>query len=306
MYRAILTTAAIVWGMSATAEAQVKLQLKFPNDAKTTSTVTSKTHQMLKIAGMDVETKAEETVSTTTTNGKRKADGTIQLTSKVDSVKSKLTLPGGVDLEFDSTKPSEPAGTAFDFLLEVYAVIPKVVSTTVLNKDNRVTSVKVDEKPLEDLSDMAKTILKGRFDGDYLKEVVNKQMDRIPKTAVKKGDSWQVELTANLGGGQTLAFKTTYTYEGTIEKDGKTLDKITSKVTEVKYAQDDPDAPAKVTASELKVESSSGTLLFDRKLGRTVSDTDKFHVTGTMTLDINGMEFPTELDLTIEKTTTEK
>jgi hypothetical protein len=306
MYKAILTTAAIVWGMSTTAEAQVKLQLKFPDGTKTTGTITTKTHQILKLAGMEIETKANETVSTTTTNGKRKADGTIQLTSKIDAVKSKLTLPGGVELEFDSAKPSEPAGTAFDFLLEIYTAIPKIVSTTVLDKDNRVVSVKVDETPLADLSDMAKAIVKGRFDGDYLKETANKQMDRIPTSAVKKGDSWQVELTANLGGGQSLAFKTTYTYEGMIEKDDKNYDRITSKVTEIKYAQDDPDAPAKVTASELKVESSSGEILFDRKLGRPVSDTDKFHVTGTMTLDVNGMEFPAELDLTIEKTATEK
>jgi hypothetical protein len=306
MYRAILTAAAIVWGMSATAEAQVKLQLKFPDNAKITGTVTTRTHQILSLAGMDIETKSDETVSTITTSGKRKADGTIQLTSKVDAVKSKLTLPGGVELEFDSTTPNEPAGTAFDFLLEICAVIPKIVSTSVLDKDNRVVSVKVDEKPLEDLSDMAKAVLKGRFDSDYLKEIANKQMDRLPTSAVEKGDSWQVSLTARLGGDQTLTFNTTYTYEGTIGKDGKTLDKITSKVTEVKYAQDDPDAPAQVTASKLKVESSSGTLLFDRKTGRTVSDNEKFRVTGTMTLDINGQEFPAKLDLTIEKKATEK
>ena len=140
MYRAMLTAAAIVWGMSATAEAQVKLQLKFPDGAKTTGTITTKTHQILKRAGMEIETKANETISTTTTNGKRNADGTIQLTSTVDAIKSKLTLPGGVELEFDSAKPSEPAGTVFDFLLEIYTAIPKIVSTTVLDKDNRVVS----------------------------------------------------------------------------------------------------------------------------------------------------------------------
>jgi hypothetical protein len=306
MYRAILTAAAIVWGMSATAEAQVKLQLKFADNAKISETVTTRTHQILSLAGMDIETKADETVSTTTTCGKRQADGTIQLTSKVDAITSKLTLPGGVELEFDSAATNEPAGTAFDFLLEVYAVIPKITSSSVLDKDNRVVSVEVDKKPLEDLSDMAKAVLKGRFDSDYLQEIANKQMDRLPTSAVEKGDSWQVSLTARLGGGQSLTFNTTYTYEGTIEKDGKTLDKITSKVTEVKYAQDDPNAAAQVSASKLKVESSSGTILFDRKTGRVVSDNEKLHVIGTMTLDINGMEFPAKLDLTIEKTATEK
>ena len=304
MCRTALTGVVAVLALTATANAQVKLRWKFAENSKATTTVTAKTHQLLTINEQEIETKNEETVVVKTTAGKRQKDGTIRLTGKVESLKVNLTLPGGVALNYDSAKPAEPQGTAADFLLDVFAVIPKVVSTTVVGKDNRVVSVDVDRKPLKDLADNAKAILKGRFDADYLKTTANKQLDRIPSKAVKQGDTWSLTLTVRLGAGQTLTFKTTYKYEGTVKKDGTTLDKISSTVAEVQYAQGETDSPVKVTGSKLKVESSNGTLLFDRKLGQIVSDNDKLRVKGEMTLDANGKKIPAKLDLTIEKKTT--
>jgi hypothetical protein len=59
----------------------------------------------------------------------------------------------------------------------------------------------------------------------------------------------------------------------------------------------------KVTKSDLKVESSAGTILFNREGGHVVSAKGKIHIKGPMTFTAAGQEIPGELDLTIETET---
>ena len=64
----------------------------------------------------------------------------------------------------------------------------------------------------------------------------------------------------------------------------------------------DPDrqSPLKMTKSDLKIESSDGTILFDREAGCVVEAKGKTQIKGSMTFSIQGMELPGELDLTME------
>ena len=90
-----------------------------------------------------------------------------------------------------------------------------------------------------------------------------------------------------------------------MQKDGRTLDKISATTTSVVYALDpDPNAPFTVTKSELKIASSKGELLFDREKGQFVSNTASMRIVGDMTFSIMGMELPGKLDLTMESTIT--
>ena len=80
---------------------------------------------------------------------------------------------------------------------------------------------------------------------------------------------------------------------GTEKKGDKTLDKITSKATEVKYSMDpESQSPLKVTKSDLKIESSNGTILFDREAGCVVESKGKTQIKGSMTFMIQGQERP--------------
>src|SRR5437764_303894 len=60
--RTALTTLAMVAGLTLPAQAQVKLAYKYPEGSSARYKTTSKTHQILTIAGMDVETEANETI----------------------------------------------------------------------------------------------------------------------------------------------------------------------------------------------------------------------------------------------------
>jgi hypothetical protein len=103
------------------------------------------------------------------------------------------------------------------------------------------------------------------------------------------------------GGGNDLVFKRKYEYVGTEKKGDRTLDRIKVTTIEAKL-KDDPDsqAPAKITKSDLKVESSEGSILFDREAGRIVEARNKVHLKGTMTLSAGGQEIPGELDVQLE------
>ena len=78
-------------------------------------------------------------------------------------------------------------------------------------------------------------------------------------------------------------FRKKYEYTGTEKRGDKTLDKITSKVLEVKCPPQDAKTPSplKVTKSDLKVESSEGTILFDREAGCLVESRDQIKSRGT-------------------------
>jgi hypothetical protein len=55
-----------------------------------------------------------------------------------------------------------------------------------------------------------------------------------------------------------------------------------------------------VTKSDLKVESSEGTILFDREAGVTVEHVDKTRIKGDMTMTVANQELDVKLDLTLE------
>ena len=123
----------------------------------------------------------------------------------------------------------------------------------------------------------------------------------LPDKAVSKGDTWVRNQKSQLGGGQVMSFRIDYKYEGTVNRNGRELDRITGKVTSVGYDQEgDAAGPLKVKDSDLKSAKSSLGMFFDRKLGRFVEVKSLIQVKGEMTFEANGMELPGKLDLTME------
>ena len=55
-----------------------------------------------------------------------------------------------------------------------------------------------------------------------------------------------------------------------------------------------------ISKTDLEIAKTEGTILFDRQLGREVENSRVLHLKGKLTLVINGMDFPTDLDLKME------
>ena len=129
----------------------------------------------------------------------------------------------------------------------------------------RALAVEGVDKALEGLSVEETAIVQGQLDAEYLKDNINKEIGRLPKEPVKKGDTWELTQETRIGGGQTMTFKTKYTYAGPTEKNGQMLEKIEVLVTGVEYALDGLLAgQLKLEKSELKIANSKGEILYDR------------------------------------------
>lgn len=306
---ALATIVASSW-MAGTSHAQVKLERKWPEGAKLTYETVVKVEQVMSIMGMDIETQTEQTVTSSYNVGKRRDDGNLPVESKVESMKASFSLPGGINFDYDSTQENQAADPPFDSILDAMDAAAKTQYTIVFDKDLKVSAIEGAEKLLDQLQqknpDVAE-LLKSTLSAEGLKQRVNEEFSTLPPALVRPGESWTSASTQDLGGGQKLTFERTYTYEGTEQRDGKTLDKITSKSNSVRYEQD-PNAagPAKVTASDLKIESSEGLMLFDRESGKVVENKESNRMVGTMTISVAGQELETNLELTISSSTVAK
>jgi Family of unknown function (DUF6263) len=290
------------------ARAQVKLGYKYQEGKKLTYKSTSKMQQILTINGMEIPTDVDSTSVTSQVVGKRRDDATLPIEQKTESMHVELSAAGGVSLTYDSSNPdAKIEDDRVAFLGEAFKLAGEAVYTVVLDGRDKVKAVegleKLQEKA-EKLGEQAQDLLRGQFDPDRLKVQFEQSHANLPDVLARPGESWERTETTHVGGGQTLIYRRRYEYAGTEKKGDKTLDKITSKAIEVKYSMD-PEAksPLKIAKSDLKIESSDGTILFDREAGYVVDAKGKTQIKGSATFTINGMELPGELDLTLETTT---
>lgn len=305
--KAAPVAAALLVLLSQAAEAQVKLQFKFPEKTESTYVETTRVDQTLSLNGMDIPTKSEQAVRTRQIAGEKRADGTVPVTQTVDAVKMQLDLPGGISMNIDTDDQGGPPANELPQLKQVREVLKALAGASyivVFDKDGKVAGIEGAEKAIpkaDDLDSAIATELKKRFEVERLKRESNEAYSIFPDILLRKGEPWERSETMDLGGGQTLTFQKTYEYQGNVEKDGKSLDKIGVKASGVTYAMEaNPNSPVSVDTSDLKMESSGGTILFDREAGRVVESNLKMHIVGDMTLVAGGQKLPTKLDLTLD------
>jgi Family of unknown function (DUF6263) len=301
-------TLAMVVGTAVSASAQVKLEYKYSEGSSSRAKTSTKVEQTLTIAGMDIDTKAVSAVVTSTSVDKRRADGTLPVNQKTESIKTEIELPGGVKINIDSADPDAKIDNPqLAFLGDLYKVMAGATHTFILDNNGKVKLVEGNEKllaKLEGLDPKAASLIKGPLQTETIQRSFEQSHGNLPDTPVRQGETWERTEVSDLGAGQTLTFKKQYEYLGTVEEGGRTLDKIGVKATSVIYAMDPAaDSPAKVEKSDLKIESSEGTILFDRASGEAIKSNDKTRIKGDMTLKIGEMELPSKLDLIFESST---
>lgn len=291
--------AVVFLALCSPAFAQVTLEMKYPPGSKSVGETSVKTHQILTLAGMDIETKSTTFSVVTKSIGQRGDDGSLPIQEKVDVLQTEVGLPGGTTLQFDSANPDKKADAPMlEPIMERLRVTFKNPSTIVLDDKNKVKEVKFREGLVESLDPSNKSL----FDPEKRKKTAEQARGYLPDEAVKPGDTWERATETDFGGGQVMAFRTKYTYVGTVDQDGTTLDKVTGKVFEVSYSVDQT-APIRVPKSDLKVTESDETVLFDRALGNVQQISRKLRIEGPLTLVINGAELEGKVDLTIEEAT---
>lgn len=286
-------------------QAQVKLVRKQP-EGKRTHVTTHHTDQKLTIAGQDVPTVVDIVQTESYDYAKPDADGSRKVAVKDESLKFELKLSGNSVGKFDSDKPGETRADLPQLqpIFEGFKAANGKTRTMIFDKDGKLKSIEGLDGILAGVPAEAKTEIERGYSRENYEREAKKDRDRIPDRELKKGDKWQVTESAYLGQGQVFTFDMYYEYQGSVEKDGRTLDKISLYAGSVKYTQlDDPNAQFKVVNSDLKVDSSMGTLYFDREKGEVIEVTQNIKISGPMTFNINNMELPGKVDLTLDSQT---
>ena len=294
---------ALVWSQAAFA--QVKLEYKFSEGKKLSYKITSKKHQSLTFMGMEVESDEDRTSVESFTVGKRRGDSSLPITRKVESLRVQMTLPGGIQLTYDTTDPNSRIDVpGFTFLGDVFKLAGEVAYTVVLDDHNKVKTVEGAEKlkeKIEKLDPKTQDMIRNEYEADTLKRSFEQAISVLPDILARPGEPWERTQIIDTDRGQSLNFRKKYEYLGTEKKGDKTLDRISIKVLEVKNeTKSDSNLPLKTGKSELKVESSEGRILFDRDLGRPVSVREKVRIKGNINYSANGMDIPTAVNLSIE------
>jgi hypothetical protein len=293
MFRLLSALLTVTCLLADEASAQVTLKRKYQEGTSFKTQETQKVDQVLKLNGIAIPTKSDTTIVAATKFGKRDADGNLPMETKFESLKVKLSIQG-MDLTFDSAHPDEKASNAaLEPLLDQFRKLSGLVVTQKISADNKkIVSV---ERSKQDV----------QLDPEEIKEQNQQELDMVPSEPLKVGDKWQRTIKRSLGQGQVFTFDRNFEYAGQVVEfatvpGSRKLDKISATDASVEYSMS-PNAGTALTVkkSDLKVESSKHTYLFDREAGRIIDADNEVHVTGTLGLTINNMDFNGELDLTL-------
>jgi len=296
---------ALVWALATvvfppTVQGQVALKPKL--QPKTTRVYNSETNtkQILTLAGMDVETRATQFTIAEQALGARGADGTLRLVETVKKLQQEITLPG-FKVTFDSSNPDKKAPLPqLEPMLDLLRAISKAKTTLVHNKLDQVIKVEGINELIKDLDPAVRKNFSAQFAPDIVLARWKNRNQRIPSKPVRVGDKWKHTSVMDLEAGQKISLKRSYSYTGTVKKGPNTLHRITSRSLEATLTQDAPEgSPTKITASKLQVAKGTGEILIDLEHGVIFSESDSTRMTGTLTIEVNGMKLDGRLDLTI-------
>jgi Family of unknown function (DUF6263) len=292
---------ALIWPRAA--QAQVKLEYKFPEGKKLAYKKTSKTLQTLTLMGMNIESEEERSEVVLFTIGKHHGDS-LPVAWNVESLRVEMSLPSGKFI-FDTRDPKARIDSPGPvFLNEMYNLESQLAFTVLLDKNNKVKAVEGAEKlqgKVEKLGPDAREQMTKRFESEKLQRNFEQEFQALPDVLARPGESWERTQITDLSAGPAMNYRKKFEYMGTEKRRGETLDKINSKVIEVKYNVD-PASNLRLNPvkSDLKVESSVGAILFDREAGHMVGSTERVRIKGDVTFSAQGQELPSKLDLSIE------
>ncbi|MBD3675957.1 MAG: hypothetical protein HUJ26_20805 [Planctomycetaceae bacterium] len=254
-------------------------------------------NQTLTLNGSDIDT-ATNNFEERSVNVVEKTDTATTLAIKSNRLQFDLTMPGGVNVSFDSENPDrEPAVPQLKPLIEMLKVASGMTTKVKLDSSANVEKLTLEAEGLDALPEALQTYLSE----DRLKPQLNQEFQRLPRDAVKPGDTWERTEIFDAGQGQYFSYTTTYKYEGTVEENGQTYDKVTATYKNPKFdIEAGSTLPLSVKSSDLDMSKSTSTMLSAPNRGGLVKSNSKMQIVGKIVfLGPAQNELPGELDLTI-------
>jgi len=294
----------VLAGLSAPSFAQeaVTLKWEFQKDKPFYQEMKTTTNQTMKVTGMDITQKQEQTFIFSWTPKEQDKDKNWIINQKIEAIKMDIEM-GGNKINYDSAVP----GTTNNPLSDFFKALVGSEFKLTISPEMKVLKIEGREEFMNKLlkaNPQMEPLLKQILSEEALKQMADPAFAAVPTKPVKKGDTW--ERTSKLNMGPIGAYDTTYkyTYDGKDTKEPK-LDKI-KVVTSLTYQTPGPNAggalPFKIKDANLKSKNAEGTILFDNVKHRLEKSEMKLTLEGKLTIDISGTS--TDVDLSQEQKTT--
>lgn len=258
--------------------------------------VEAETQQTLTIAGMNVETTGnhffviKETVQ-------RISDGETLMRGEFEVFQVETGLPGGQKLQFDkASAPADDEQGPLGDMTQLFKLMSRSPWQARLDPRGQMMSMEWLDIPPAEIPDL----FQDELSSERFIKAHNVAVNRLPGKTVTAGERWNRTEEQNLGNGQFFTLSRTFTYQGKVDRMGRSLDHVTFRTDSVKYHMNgNPAIPLRLKESDLKVESGQGAFWFDSQKKQIVEVDDKLHVTGSLVFTANEVELPATLDLTM-------
>jgi hypothetical protein len=287
----ILALALALLAVSA-ADAQTTLRYQFKDGDKLPYVMEQKMKMSMNIMGMDIETKMDMKMEMSLNVLELGKDGAAKLQFKMTAAKMAMEGMAG-NFTVDSKDKDVPENEVAKVLSQVVKALGAMEMTGTMLPTGEMKDVKVSEETLKAMKNLPGADKLGDvMSPDSFKSMISNLV--FPTEAVNKGKTWNNKSDAKTPFGKATT-ENTYTYEGPVEKDKMTLEKIAVKPdTKIDV---DPNADIKIT---IKSSKGSGHILFDNKSGRLIESTTQ--QTTEMQIAAGGLD----LAQTVQQTTTFK
>jgi len=266
--------------------------------------MTTSTVQTMKVANMEVKQTQSQTFVVEWTPQKKEGEEYV-VKQKIVAVKMDIEI-GGNKISFDSKSKEQPANPLTDFFKNL---VGAEFTLKIDSKTLKVNKIEGQDKFIADLSKAnpaLQGLLKAILSENALKQMADPLFAAIPEKAVAPKASWPKKSTLDMGPIGTYTTDSTYTLDGTKEKDKEQIADI-SVTTSLKYtapkdAKSTDGLPFRIVSGNLEGKKGTGTVVFNLTKGRVEESNMTLELAGDLTIEIAGMT----TDVNLRQTQTSK
>ena len=192
-------------------------------------------------------------------------EGVTEMRQSIQRLRMSMQSPGGAAVVYDSASQTAPVGLAKNLAENIQPLVGVEFIQT-MSPRGEIIDVRLSEAANAKLArGPAAAQVREVFSEDGVKSLLHQAATVLPERAVKPGDQW-TDVTRTQSPVGTLVMNNVYTYRGTVNKDGRALDRIDAEIN-VSFAKGDNALGVHV---EIEQQENRGVMYFDAEQGRFV------------------------------------
>ncbi len=211
---------------------------------------------------------------------------------KIIGIKTKIDI-GGVVIDYDSTQDRPNPAPLADFFTKLLDADFKL---TIDPRESKVSKIEGHDELIRKLGvtqPQMEPLLKSIMSQGLLTQMVTPVFGFVPQQAVQRGDTWERPHVFDLGPIGSYRSVNQYTYD---RKEESRVRIVVQSQLRYEAPKEKAGLPFQIRSADLKSTTGAGEIVFDTAKGRLVESTLRQALSGTLTIEVGGMETLIELD----------